>query len=68
MIIDRYIPVNLFELVPKLRLAMEPTLAALGLLLFRIRRITLNQTQHPIARLSVRLSLVDAPGGSRAPG
>jgi len=29
MIIDRYIPVNLFELVPKLRLAMEPELAAL---------------------------------------
>jgi IS5 family transposase len=33
MIIDRYHPVNLFELVPKLRLAMEPELAALDCLL-----------------------------------
>jgi len=33
MIIDRYHPVNLFELVPKLRLEMEPELAALDHLL-----------------------------------
>jgi IS5 family transposase len=33
MIIDRYHPVNLFELVPKLRLAMEPELAQLDHLL-----------------------------------
>jgi IS5 family transposase len=33
MIIDRYHPVNLFELVPKLRLEMEPQLAELDRLL-----------------------------------
>ncbi len=33
MIIDRYDPVNLFELVPKLRLEMEPELAELDRLL-----------------------------------
>jgi hypothetical protein len=34
MIVDRYDPVNLFELVPtKLRLEMEPELAALDRLL-----------------------------------
>jgi hypothetical protein len=29
MIVDRYDPINLFELVPKLRLQMEPELAEL---------------------------------------
>ena len=33
MIVDRYDPVNLFELMPKLRLEMEPELAALDRLL-----------------------------------
>jgi len=33
MIIDRYDPVNLFEMVPKLRLEMEPELAELDRLL-----------------------------------
>lgn len=33
MIVDRYDPVNLFELVPELRLEMEPELAALDRLL-----------------------------------
>ena len=33
MIVDRYDPVNLFELVPKLKLEMEPQLARLDVLL-----------------------------------
>jgi transposase, IS5 family len=33
MIVDRYDPVNLFELVPKLKLEMEPELARLDVLL-----------------------------------
>ena len=33
MIVDRYDPINLFELVPKLRLEMEPELAELDRLL-----------------------------------
>ena len=33
MIVDRYDPVNLFELVPKLNLEMEPVLAGLDVLL-----------------------------------
>ena len=33
MIVDRYDPINLFELVPKLRLEMEPQLAELDRLL-----------------------------------
>jgi transposase, IS5 family len=33
MIVDRYDPVNLFELVPKLKLEMEPVLARLDVLL-----------------------------------
>ena len=33
MIVDRYDPVNLFELVPKLNLEMEPELAQLDRLL-----------------------------------
>ncbi len=33
MIVDRYNPVNLFELVPKLNLEMEPELAQLDRLL-----------------------------------
>ena len=33
MIVDRYDPVNLFELVPKLELEMEPELAQLDQLL-----------------------------------
>jgi transposase, IS5 family len=33
MIVDRYDPINLFELVPKLKLAMEPELAGLDELL-----------------------------------
>jgi hypothetical protein len=33
MIIDRYDPINLFELVPKLKLQMEPELAQLDRLL-----------------------------------
>ena len=33
MIVDRYAPMNLFELVPKLELEMEPELAGLDELL-----------------------------------
>ena len=33
MIVDRYDPINLFELVPKLKLEMEPQLAQLDRLL-----------------------------------
>ena len=33
MIVDRYDPVNLFEMVPKLELEMEPELAQLDVLL-----------------------------------
>jgi IS5 family transposase len=33
MIVDRYDPINLFELVPKLKLEMEPELAQLDELL-----------------------------------
>ena len=33
MIVDRYDPVNLFELVPKLKLEMDPELARLDVLL-----------------------------------
>ncbi len=33
MIVDRYDPINLFELVPKLNLEMEPQLARLDQLL-----------------------------------
>ena len=33
MIIDRYDPVNLFEMIPKLKLEMEPELAGLDELL-----------------------------------
>jgi transposase, IS5 family len=33
MIVDRYDPVNLFEMVPKLKLQMEPELAGLDELL-----------------------------------
>jgi hypothetical protein len=33
MIVDRYDPVNLFELVPKLKVEMEPELAGLDVLL-----------------------------------
>jgi transposase, IS5 family len=33
MIVDRYDPINLFEMVPKLRLEMEPQLAELDRLL-----------------------------------
>jgi hypothetical protein len=30
MIVDRYDPINLFEMVPKLKLQFEPELARLG--------------------------------------
>ena len=33
MIVDRYAPINLFEMVPKLELEMEPELAQLDELL-----------------------------------
>jgi hypothetical protein len=33
MIVDRYDPINLFELVPKLKLELEPELAQLDRLL-----------------------------------
>jgi IS5 family transposase len=33
MIVDRYDPINLFELVPKLKLEMEPELVRLDVLL-----------------------------------
>jgi transposase, IS5 family len=33
MIVDRYDPINLFKLVPKLKLEMEPELARLDVLL-----------------------------------
>ena len=33
MIVDRYDPINLFEVVPKLKLQMEPELARLDVLL-----------------------------------
>ena len=33
MIVDRYDPINLFEMVPKLKLEMEPELAQLDQLL-----------------------------------
>jgi transposase, IS5 family len=33
MIVDRYDPINLFEVVPKLKLEMEPELARLNVLL-----------------------------------
>jgi transposase-like protein len=51
MIVDRYDPTNLFELVPKLKLEMEPELARLDVLLdddelFSLRRADLIQ-RHP---------------------
>ena len=51
MIVDRYDPVNLFELVPKLKLEMEPELARLDVLLdddelFSLVRADLIQ-RHP---------------------
>jgi hypothetical protein len=53
MIVDRYDPINLFELVPKLKLEFEPELAELDVLLeddelsSSSRRIFLNATLTP---------------------
>ena len=38
MIVERYDPVNLFEMVPKLKLEMEPELAQLDQLLEHFSR------------------------------
>jgi hypothetical protein len=52
MIVDRYDPVNLFELIPKLRLEMEPELAALDRLL---------EDDEIFLQLKADLSPSDAP-------
>ena len=51
MIVDRYDPINLFELVPKLRLEMEPELAELDRLL---DDEVLFETVKEISRVVVR--------------
>jgi IS5 family transposase len=56
MIVDRYDPVNLFELVPKLKLEMEPELARLDVLLdddelFSVMRADLIQRYPNSGRL-----------------
>jgi IS5 family transposase len=64
MIVDRYDPVNLFELVPKLKLEMEPVLARLDVLLdddelFSVVRADLIQRYPNSGRLGCHSTPVE---------
>jgi len=64
MIVDRYQPVNLLELIPQLRLEMEPELAALDRLLdddelFLAVKADLSRRRPNCARLGRRSTPVE---------
>ena len=63
MIVDRYQPVNLFELIPQLRLEMEPELAQLDRLLddelFLAVKADLSRRRPNSARLGRRSTPVE---------
>ena len=59
MIVDRYDPINLFELVPKLKLEMEPELARLDVLLD-------DDELFSLVRADLLLSAIPTRGGSGA--
>src|SRR5215218_6665745 len=64
MIVDRYDPINLFEMIPKLKLEMEPELAQLDLLLdddelFKLVKADLVKRYPNSARLGRRSTPVE---------